>query len=177
MEIYLIRHTTPDIQKGLIYGKMEVPLKSSFALERDILLKQLPACLGALYSSPSGRCCALARAIDKNYHIDEGLYEMNFGDWEGKTWDTINRTESERWMEDFVHRSPPNGESMLAMQQRVMETWYKITATAVHHPIAVVTHAGVIRIILAHYGNIPLKNSFDLKVDFGSVFKLCVSSS
>lgn len=209
MEIYLIRHTTPAIKKGLIYGRMDVPLAASFDQEKEVILKQLPSRLDAIYSSPSKRCCALADTLSARYmfngyfadedsvngcivdgdsvngygadrcnaggyQVEEDLCEMNFGIWEGETWDTIDRAESEHWMEDFVHLSPPGGESMLLMQQRVMQCWNRITQ-APHNQVAVVTHGGVIRIILAHYGNIELKSSFSFKVELGSVFKLQVA--
>ncbi len=209
MEIYLIRHTTPAIEKGLIYGRMDVPLAASFEQEKEVVLKQLPSRLDAIYSSPSKRCCALADILSARYmvngysadgysvngcivdgqsvngygadrynagryRIEEDLYEMNFGSWEGETWDTIDRAESERWMEDFVHLSPPGGESMLLMQQRVMQCWNRITQAS-HHQVAVVTHGGVIRIILAHYSSMELRDSFAFKVGLGSVFKLRVA--
>ena len=85
MEIYLIRHTTPLIAKGLIYGRMNVPLAESFTQEKDLILQQIPADLDKVYSSPSLRCQLLAAEISENYTQNEALYELNFGDWEGNT--------------------------------------------------------------------------------------------
>ncbi|MBB6501598.1 alpha-ribazole phosphatase [Pedobacter cryoconitis] len=175
MEIYLIRHTTPVIEKGLIYGRTDVPLATDFVAESQGILKQLPDGLDGVYSSPSSRCTRLAAAIKPVYKEDPGLYELNFGNWEGKTWDTIDRTECDRWMEDFVNLSPPEGETTLEMQQRVFLFWNRLLQEP-YQKVAVVTHGGVIRIILAHYKGISLKDSFTLKIGMAEVFNLSVST-
>jgi alpha-ribazole phosphatase len=173
MEIYLIRHTTPLIKNGLIYGRMDVPLADSFTQEKDSVLKQIPANLDVVYSSPSFRCKVLAAEISSSYKQNEALYELNFGDWEGDTWDTVDRTECDLWMNDFVNQAPPNGETMLGMQQRVLSFWNELLKQP-HQHAGIVTHGGVIRIILAHHKNIALKDSFTLKIGMAEVFKLSI---
>jgi alpha-ribazole phosphatase len=175
MEIYLIRHTTPLIKKGLIYGRMDVPLADSFIAEKDSVLKQIPGDLDAVYSSPSSRCKALAAEISPAYKQNEALYELDFGNWEGYTWDTIDRTESEVWMNDFVNQAPPEGETMLEMQKRVLLFLNELLKQP-EQRVGIVTHGGVIRIILAHYKNIALKDSFTLKIGMAEVFKLSILS-
>lgn len=173
MEVYLIRHTTPLIAKGVIYGRMNVPLAASFEQEKDLVLQQIPADLDQVYSSPSFRCQVLAAEISAAYVQDEALYELNFGDWEGDTWDTIDRVECDTWMEDFVNLAPPNGETMLQMEYRVL-SFLKEVLLQPFRQVGIVTHGGVIRIILAHYRQIALKDSFSLKVGMGEVFRLVV---
>jgi len=175
MEIYLIRHTTPLIEKGFIYGRTDVCLTAAFSTEKAAVLKQLPTAVERVYSSPSDRCLQLAKAISNDCEIERDLYELNFGDWEGMTWNTIDRAASEVWMNDFVNLSPPNGESMLQMQLRVMKFWNRLLSQS-HQSAAIVTHGGVIRIILAHYHSVALKDVFDIKVSFGEVFKLQIST-
>jgi alpha-ribazole phosphatase len=179
MEIYLIRHTTPLIERGQIYGRMEVPLADSFSAEKERIIKQLPAHADVIYSSPSSRCTRLAAAIASDYNAgyrtDERLFELNFGDWEGQTWDSIDRRESETWMNDFVQLSAPNGETMLDMEKRIFQFWDNLLMQT-HQNVCVVTHGGVIRIILARYRSVSLKDSFSIKVGMAEVFKLSVSS-
>jgi len=175
MEIYLIRHTTPLIKKGLIYGQTEVPLADSFSEEKERVLKQLPSSIDAVYSSPSSRCTQLAAAISPAYTIDAALYELNFGDWEGQTWDSVGRAASDAWMNDFVSLSPPNGETMLQMEQRIFEFWEGLLQQP-FGTVALVTHGGVIRIILAHYRAVLLKDAFSIPVGMAEVFRLSVSS-
>jgi alpha-ribazole phosphatase len=175
MEIYLIRHTTPLISGGLIYGRLDVPLADSFEEEVLSVLQQLPNTLDAVYSSPSTRCTALAAMISTAYKTDEALYELDFGSWEGSTWDAVAGAACDQWMNDFVNRATPNGESMLQMQERIMKFWAKLLLQQYNH-VAIVTHGGVIRILLAHYRAVLLKESFTIQINMGEVVKLQVSS-
>jgi alpha-ribazole phosphatase len=205
MEIYLIRHTTPLIEKGQIYGRTDVVLAESFSAEKDKIIEQLPPDVDAIYSSPSSRCTRLSAAIASGlklnakstalkdtlsdhcqekmfipgnhpaYFTDEALYELNFGNWEGKTWESIDRQASEAWMADFVHLSPPNGETMLQMEERILLFWDKLLSKP-YKTVCVVTHGGVIRIILARQRSVQLKDAFSIKVEMAEVIKLSLST-
>jgi len=167
----LIRHTTPDICKGLIYGRTDVTLAGNFDAEKELVIAKLPQYIDLVVSSPSSRCILLAREIDDLFVEDERLMELDFGLWEGKTWDTIDRLESERWMEDFINASPPQGESLYQMNERVMSFWNELLQCS-HQRIAIITHAGVIRLILASVNTISLQSLFDINVHFGEVITL-----
>ncbi len=152
----------------MIYGRMDVALSDTFIEEREKILKKLPLEVDAVYSSPSTRCTQLAAHISKSYSTDERLYEVSFGRWEGKTWDTVDQKELDPWMQDYVYSCPPQGESLLQMQERVMDFWNQLLQLLPSNA-AVVTHAGVIRIILAAHMNINLRSIFDIKVNFSDV--------
>ncbi len=168
MEIYLIRHTTPAISPGLIYGRTDVPLTDSFTAELAEIRPHLPAMFDAVYSSPSRRCVQLAEQLGPVIRTDERLYELDFGDWEGQTWDTIDRQASELWMQDFVNTAPPGGETLLQMQARVLAFWNELIRHA-YERVAVVTHGGVIRILLAIERKLPLASLFEIKIAYGEV--------
>jgi len=87
MEVYLIRHTTPDISKEICYGQSDIELANTFHEEAEVILKGLPETLDRIYSSPLKRCLQLASLISHK-EIEEvpQLQEMNFGDWELKPW-------------------------------------------------------------------------------------------
>ena len=62
MKLYLIRHTSVDVPQGTCYGQSNVPLKSSFEDEAEIVKKNLDGiAFDAVYSSPLSRCRKLAR--------------------------------------------------------------------------------------------------------------------
>lgn len=168
MEIYLIRHTTPVLTTGLIYGRTEVLLSETFGEELLLIKQNLPEKFNAIYSSPSFRCTELAKQINSNFITDARLTELNFGDWEGKTWDTVDQAELQIWMDDFVHVCVPGGESMMQMHERVSEFWQELLMKS-YEKLAVVTHAGVIRLILAIVRKIALDKIFEIKVDYGEV--------
>jgi len=168
MEIYLIRHTTPVLTPGLIYGRTELLLCETFMQELNIIKEKLPNDFDIVYSSPALRCTELAREITPDFQTDHRLTELNFGDWEGKTWGTVNQTDLQLWMDDFVNVCVPGGESMVQMNDRVKEFWQELTAKS-EHKVALVTHAGVIRLILSIVREIALDKVFEIKVDYGEV--------
>ncbi|MEN0052106.1 MAG: alpha-ribazole phosphatase family protein [Mucilaginibacter sp.] len=175
MEVFLIRHTAPDVFKGFIYGRTDVGLAESFDTDKRLVIDKLPDHIDIFISSPSSRCSLLAREITDSYLEDGRLMELDFGSWEGKTWDTIDRLESEKWMSDFVNTSPPGGESLNQMNERVMGFWKELLQYP-HQRIAIITHAGVIRLILSAVNSTPLQSLFDINVQYGEVINLNISS-
>ena len=171
MEVFLIRHTTPAISKGLIYGRTDVPLTENFDTEKELIKSKLPQNIDLVVSSPSSRCTLLANEITGSFITDERLMELDFGLWEGQTWDTIDRAASEQWMEDFVNNRPPNGEALQEMNTRVMVFWKEILLLNYQH-VAIITHAGVIRLILTAVNNASLQSIFDIKVNYGEVISI-----
>ena len=93
MEIYLIRHTTPEIEKGVCYGDSDIPLKDTFFLESEKVLNAIPLNFDEVYSSPLQRCKQLAHVISEDITIDNRLKELNFGSWELKKWSDIPHDE------------------------------------------------------------------------------------
>ena len=159
MEIYLIRHTTPDIEKGICYGQTDVPLLADHKLEIKDVLSQLPSAIDKVYSSPLQRCSMLASHVNKDYIIDSRLKELNFGDWEMQKWNDIPSQDIQPWYDDYVNTPCLNGESYQQLYTRVVAFYHELK-TQSYQSIAVVTHGGVIRCLLAHFKNIPLSQSF-----------------
>jgi alpha-ribazole phosphatase len=170
MEIYLIRHTTPNIEKGICYGQSDIALKDSFALEAQNVLKIIPESFDKVYSSPLLRCTQLANLIDENYITDKRLMEFNFGSWELKKWDDIPNKEIQPWYDDWVNVRANKGESYKELQNRVISFLAEIPSH--YRRILIVTHSGVIRSLCAHLDREELRDSFNsLTIEYGSVLK------
>ena len=68
MEIYLIRHTTPSIKKGICYGQTDVDLNfDTFEFELCEIKKKLPSNIDIFYCSPLTRCLKLAQRLIRKY--------------------------------------------------------------------------------------------------------------
>jgi len=121
MEIYLIRHTTPKIDKGICYGQSDIDVQDSFEEEVVDIKKNIPTNIKnvTVYSSPLIRCKKLAQCFSKEITFDKRLMEVNFGDWELQSWDAIDKEDLDTWMSDFVTIAPPNGESYAQLSERV----------------------------------------------------------
>jgi alpha-ribazole phosphatase len=173
MEIYLIRHTTPAIEKGTCYGQSDVPLAPSFEEELKKLKMHLPEAFDAVYSSPLMRCQTLARTLGSKKEIvfDKRLMELNFGDWELKQWDAIPSADLDKWMKDFVHVPAPGGENFSMLYKRAGDFYEEVKGLDCKR-IAIVTHAGFVRAMLAKVLELPLKNIFKIPLGYASVTKL-----
>jgi alpha-ribazole phosphatase len=175
MQVHLIRHTTPAISTDICYGQSEVPLAQSFVIEKNWLLKQLDAQYDAVFSSPLSRCTQLAQQIPSRvYQTDARLLEMNFGHWELQKWNDIAPESLNLWMNDFVNWQVESGESLKLMSQRVVAFIEELSEQA-HQNVAIVTHAGVIRIFWAWVLEIPLQNIFRLKIGYGEIYTLTLN--
>jgi alpha-ribazole phosphatase len=175
MEVYLIRHTTPKVGKGICYGQSDVPLTESFMTEVEQLKKHLPVKFDAIYTSPLSRCKALTQLlVSEKINEDKRLMEMNFGDWEMRNWDDIEQDILNNWMRDFVNVRVPNGENFIDLYSRIGAFADELTSNS-HKTVAIVTHAGAIRSFVAKVLEIPLKNAFKIPVAYSSITKLTIS--
>ncbi|WP_316822659.1 alpha-ribazole phosphatase [Pedobacter gandavensis] len=168
MEVYVIRHTAVAVPKGLCYGQYDVALADTAQEDIAKVLTKLPGDFEQVYSSPSSRCSLLAEQLStKPIAYRPDLMEMNFGDWENQQWDALDPGRLDDWMNDFVHKKAPSGESLEELSERV-NTFISMLRTQEMNKVAIVTHAGVIRCIWANILEIPLHNIFKIPVNFGS---------
>ncbi|MDO9270597.1 MAG: alpha-ribazole phosphatase [Methylobacter sp.] len=173
MDIYLIRHTQTATDPGLCYGQSDIALADSFPDEMASLHDKLPEfdddC--TVFSSPLTRCLQLAETFSDTVITDARLQELDFGEWEGKCFDDIDAAVLQHWTNNFVTAAPPKGENFEDLYQRTGSFWQDLLATDAKQ-VLVITHAGVIRALLARALNLPLANSFQLRIDSGSAHKL-----
>ena len=160
-----------------------------------------------IISSPLTRCLALAEGLKLNLlstlnsgvsersqedvantielQINEAFQEINFGDWEGLTWQDIGTQAIQNWSDNLLDYTFKNGESAREFDQRVIQAWDELQiqlsqlnqvnnltqANQEQHPkpVIIICHAGVIRSILSAFLHIPLQHSLSLKIDKMSV--------
>lgn len=174
MQLTLIRHTTPRLATGLCYGQSDVDLAESFGIEAGAVKDKLAALApDATFSSPLRRCARLVDALGwGETQFDARLMELHFGSWEQQSWDAIPRMELDTWSRDYVDTAPPQGESFAQLHARAMAFLGEIRARHAGQSVAVVTHAGVVRALLAEALGLPLKEVFRFRLDFGGVTHL-----
>lgn len=177
MEIYLLRHTAVNNPDELCYGQSEIDLAIDWQTHFDALKQKLELNLNdaLFYSSPYQRCTQLAHFLSGDqFRTDIRLSEMHFGDWEQRLWTELDQPVLNAWMADFVNYQVPGGESFLQMHSRCIQFWDELLASSADR-IFIVTHAGVIRSLLAHILSIPLEKIFQIEVDYSSVTKITVA--
>jgi alpha-ribazole phosphatase len=176
IEIYLIRHTTPAVAKGICYGQTDLDIVETFSEEAAIIQQHLPEKIKSIHSSPLQRCSRLARHLFPAHTpvLHDDLMEIHCGEWEMKSWDELPKEVIDPWMKDFVHVRIPGGESYLDLHQRVTRCFNEIIATEPDNtPLAIVGHGGVIRSILSYLTDTPLIDSFKVfSLHYGCVIRL-----
>lgn len=172
MDIYLVRHTTPKIDKGICYGQSDLALVDTYPEEFKTIIDTIPKGDYHIISSPLQRCSAFAKAYQTPITYDNRLLELDFGDWELIRWDDIPQKDIEPWMNDFVNVRVPHGESYIDLTTRVYSFFEELAQSEITKPVIIVTHAGPIRALLAKLLEIPLEKSFRIKIQYGDVIHL-----
>ncbi|MBE8717245.1 histidine phosphatase family protein [Cellvibrio polysaccharolyticus] len=118
----------------------------------------------AIISSPLSRCSDFAKTLSIQYDVPLYLHsdfrEINFGEWEGQLVSDVyeeNATAVENFWLDPLSSPPPGAETMKNFQQRVIAGWEPLLTEMRGKHILLVTHGGVVRMILAHILAMPLR--------------------
>jgi alpha-ribazole phosphatase len=165
MEIHIIRHTKVVIPDSICFGQTDCALRPEW--KDDMKAIALDNDYDAVYSSPLLRCTQLAAYFGLHYIKEERLRELTFGDWEMQAWDDIPKEEIAPWYADFINVTPPNGENLLTLQARNIDFIKDIEIKHANDKILIITHSGVIRILLQYVLDFPLENMFRLQPQHG----------
>lgn len=180
MDVYLVRHTMPDVKSGLCYGLSDVGLANSFNLEWEALRPKLEHLANPLvFSSPLQRCLKLAQKTVEHFNFeqvetDPRLQELNFGDWELKAWQDIPQGILGEWTDEHVKQAPPNGESYVDLHRRACAFLAGLVEYQEAEQVLVFTHAGVIRALVAEVLGAPLREASRVEVNYGSVTHIAI---
>lgn len=148
MRLWLVRHAQPLIASGICYGRKDVLADESATAECARMLATMLPQATRVISSPLQRCERLAHTLsglraDLTYKTDPRLQEMDFGSWEGRSWQDVGPAELQVWTDGFAHHCVGgNGESTLQVMARVAAAFDELQG----EPDTLwITHAGVIR--------------------------------
>lgn len=151
--LYLMRH-------GQIAGPAALYGATNVALAKEGWQQMQQQCnalsVAQIVTSPLQRCAAFAAryALENilTINTDDRLREADFGVWDGVPFDTISPAqwpELEQFWQSPAAVTFAQAEPLLAMQQRVISSW-ESHARSINKDTLMVTHGGVIRLILAH---------------------------
>jgi probable phosphomutase (TIGR03848 family) len=157
--ILLVRHGHNEWvgKKRLAGWTPGVHLDEAGRAEAEALSNRLAALpLKAVYSSPLERCLQTAEAIAAPHNLDvttsEEFGEVRYGAWEGKKIEKLSQKPSWQAVQHYPSRFRfPEGESLRSVQQRAVNAIESLTKEHAKELIAVVSHADVIKLVLAYY--------------------------
>jgi len=180
--IDLLRHG--DVQGGRKYrGQLDDPLS-------DLGWKQLRATTRNkqnwqhIVTSPLKRCAEFAEELSQSHSLSlqtkSDFKEVSFGLWEGKTADELLNSEPDKiksYWTDPINVTPPQGESLIVFEQRVINAWNDIVNEFKGKHILLISHAGVMRMILCHVLGMPLTELFKLDIGLAKVSRIQIEHS
>lgn len=174
--LYLIRHgELPEEYQGRYVGRTDAPL--SEAGRRWMRSLPLPL-LDVVYCSPLRRARESAACLQCTRVIpDERLAEVNFGEWDNRTFEEIAAVATAEQLECWS-RTPdamvfPGGESVAEFRARIADFQQDFQRRESGPGTAgVVTHGGVLMYWLAGLRGIPESRLLEARVPRGGWVKL-----
>ncbi len=184
INLYLIRHgsTRENEQKRYIgwtdaalstLGTKQAKQLAAYFQHRD----RLPT---TLYCSDLKRTARTAEIIGSHHRVKPEasslLRELNFGKWEGLTWEQINSTypeESNLWLQDPYRHPPPEGESLVEMRKRTNRFLKRRLKTGqtdeTGKNILIISHGGTIRLLLMQLLSLDPPEFWNINIGTASI--------
>lgn len=161
--LLLIRHAPTSVTGRILIGRLPgYSLSEEGRGLADKLSGRLSeAGIRAVYTSPLERARETAETLaryTRRHPIDEPrLIEVDYGSWTGRSLSSLSRLkawQTVRWNPSLVVF--PSGESLVGMQARALAACTDIARRHRLHTVALVTHADIIKAVIAHFAGVPL---------------------
>lgn len=183
--LYLVRHGVAEEAVGRAVGRSNLPLApaGALAIARLAARWQGPP-PDRLETSDLARAVASAAILERRWGLravlDPRLREMDFGRWDGWSWEEIHRRdpgELAAWGECWWEARTPEGEGFQDLTRRVVE-WFEERFAHGPPPVtAAVVHAGSLRALLMALGGVSRQAAWDLRLDYARVTGFEVGSA
>ncbi|MCW8901555.1 MAG: alpha-ribazole phosphatase family protein [Gammaproteobacteria bacterium] len=180
--IDLLRHG--DVEGGRKYrGQLDDPLS-------ELGWQQLRSSTNKkqdwqhIITSPLKRCAAFAEELAQAHTLPldtkNEFQEISFGLWEGKTAEELLSTETEfikEYWNSPVKMTPPQGENLLDFEKRIITGWTDMVTEFQGQHVLLISHAGVMRVILCHILGMPLTALFKLDVGLAKASRIQIENT
>lgn len=138
--------------------------------------------LAALFSSPVARAMETAQILSSALRmpitVEQRVTEIGMGEWEGLFWkDVGDDLVKKNWYDNPAEARLPGGETLREAQVRAVAAVEQALARPATHPVLFVSHADVIRAVVAHYLGWNLRCIRQIRIDNGSLTGLAVNGS
>jgi len=177
IELIFIRHPATIWDKQQKYlGRIDIALNQKGWRQARLISNYLKnKNISAIYSSGLIRAYQAASIIAKRRSLkvkkDERLNEIDFGIWEGMTFNQIRKKYpklAQKYLSNPLNEKIPGGESLLKFKNRVNKVLKEILSRE-NGIVVIVAHAGVNRIIFCNLLKLPLSYFWQIKQDIGAI--------
>ena len=180
--LLLVRHGHTDAAGKRLTGRAPgVHLNELGRRQADRLVERLDGVrIDAIVSSPLERCretaAPLAKARGRAVDVGRAWIEVGYGEWTGRSISQLRRTKL--WRRVMFAPSNvrfPGGESLLEVQGRAVDATLDIAARHARGTVLVVSHADVIRLLVAHVAGMHADHLQRLSIDTASITAVSIS--
>ena len=160
--VYLVRHgETEWNRRGLLQGQLNSSLTSEGILNTEAFREEITELNpDVIYSSDQERALRtvkiLTRDLQREINLHSGLQEMNFGVFQGHSWDDIESNMKDiyhLYREDDPDYIIPGGESHNQFHRRVTSALQQIAGENIGKKILIISHGGAINKMLCFAEN------------------------
>lgn len=173
-KIYLVRHgeTNANVEKRYC-GQTDVDLNHKGLRDAASIAKVLKnISLDSIVSSDLKRTLKTAELINEYHQLELELNpdfrEINFGKFENLTFEEIGvkyPEEKVKMIKEKINYNFLEGESLSVLYKRVIKSFNKLLEAKENENILIVSHGGVIRMILTEILSGDLNNYWSVEVD------------
>ena len=182
--LLLIRHAETDMA-GSFCGHSDPPVNERGRQQIEELVAGLTnSGIEAVYTSDLQRARStaerIAQAFDLPWIAQSDLREINFGAWEGLSWSEIEIRDAayaRQWVIDYPSLPAPQGERFADLEDRVLQAISSLQARHEHGCAAVVTHGGVMRVVLERLCDKDSEEAWELTKLYCSSFLYSLNPS
>ena len=181
LHLDLLRHGETELGGGLRGSLDDALTDTGWAQMRAAVLERGP--WDRLVSSPLQRCSRFAEELGTQLglpvQLDKDLQELHFGTWEGQSAATLMETDAEAlglfWADPYSF-TPPEGERVEDFSTRVLAAVGRLHASYAGQRILLISHGGVMRLLLAQARGLPREQLLNVEVGHGALFSLAIGS-
>lgn len=180
--LLLVRHGHTDAAGKRLTGRAPgVHLNELGRRQAERLVERLDGVrIDTIVSSPLERCretaAPLAKARGRAVDVGRAWIEVGYGEWTGRSISQLRRTKL--WRRVMFAPSNvrfPGGESLLEVQVRAVDATFDIAARHARGTVVVVSHADVIRLLVAHLAGMHADHLQRLSIDTASITAVSIS--
>jgi len=178
--VFLVRHGVHDQLRRRLCGRApgvrlgEAGLAQAEAAGRRLAREGVEIVLTSPLERTRQTAEPIARACGAPLRLEEALMEIDFGDWNGRTFDSLEADPLWRiWNRERDTARPPSGESMAEVQARLTD-WLDRLARTGARAVAAVSHADVIKAAVGLASGLSMRFHDRFEVSPGSITSLAV---
>ncbi|MGC5704254.1 alpha-ribazole phosphatase family protein [Pseudomonas sp. NFXW11] len=181
LHLQLLRHGETELGGGLRGSLDDALTERGWQQMHDGVRGQAPWDL--IVSSPLQRCARFAQQLAEQLQLpltlEAGFQELHFGAWEGQSTAALMHTAADdlgRFWSDPYGFTPPQGEPVADFSRRVLDALERLHQTCSGQRVLLVSHGGVMRLLLARARGLPREQLLNVEVAHGALFGLSVGA-